>query len=270
MPRHDHIFLNDTGMTIHFSSIKKGGGTLTIPSRPNRQAHSEKLLSQFLAAQEHFQNYTPAQVAAISYNTGTYLEFEGAKQCDLVTKSLESSKQGIKLLNVRDVVTLAEDGSELVTTKATVYIPKGKENSFLRKISDFATKNTKPTEKNLNGNPKYNDFVSSIEAITAAITIAAFWIGKQNEMPTDTNKWYELWIDTSNEDFDTIKHETFAVLDSLSIRHSHENSFIQILNVWLYWFTQIARFYLISLNKEKIWLKLEDPLIRMRIFWILH
>jgi hypothetical protein len=227
MPRYDNIFLTDTGATYNFTSTTQGGGAARFPQRPSRQAHSDHLLAQFNEAQAQFQNYTPEQIAETSYNTGMYVEFSGAEQYDLITKSLEASRQGIKLLNVRDVVTQAEDGSEIITTKATVFIPAGKEQSFLKKIADFATKNTKPTEKNPNGRPKNNDLVSSIESISAAITISAFWIGRPADIPTDIPRWYELWLDTSNEDFNIVKRDTFALLDSLNISHCNEDKFIQ-------------------------------------------
>ena len=227
MPRYDNIFLTDTGATYNFTSTPKPGGTMNFPLRPNRQTHSNNLLAQFNEAKAQFQNYTPEQVAAISYNTGVYVEFSGAEQCDLVTKSLEDNRQGIKLLNVRDVVTQADDGSDVITTKATVFIPAGKEQVFIKKITAFATENTKPTEKNPEGKPKNNDLVSSIESISAAITISAFWIGRPADMPTDAPQWYELWIDTSNEDFDTVKLETFASLKSLNISHCDEDKFIE-------------------------------------------
>ena len=105
MDRHDNVFLSDTAETYDFSSTPKPGGELQIPFRTNRQSHSDKLVAQFREAQNHFNSYTPEQVAAISYNTGTYVEFVGAENCDLVTKSLEDNRQGIKLLNVRDVVS---------------------------------------------------------------------------------------------------------------------------------------------------------------------
>jgi len=227
MPRYDNIFLTDTGATYNFTSTPKPGGTMDFPQRPNRQAHSDSLLAQFNEAQTQFQNYTPEQVAAISYNTGVYVEFSGAEQCDLVTKGLEDSRQGIKLLNVRDIVTQAEDGSETITTKATVFIPAGKEQVFIKKITAFATENTKPTQKNPNGKPKNNDLVSSIESISAAIMISAFWIGRPADIPTDIPQWYELWIDTSNDDFQIVKSETFALLDSLNILHCNEDKFIE-------------------------------------------
>jgi len=222
MPRYDNIFLTDTGTTYNYSPVKGGGGKIRIPQRPNRQAHSDSLLTQFNAALTQFKNYTPEQVAAISYNMGTYVEFSGAEKCDLVTKSLESSKQGIRLLNVRDVVTKSEDGSEIITTKATVFIPTGKEQVFIKKITDFATYETKKT-----GKPKNDSLIRSIDTISDAINISSFWIGRPADMPTDTPQWYELWIDTSDENFDIVKRNTFALLDSLNISHCNEDKFIQ-------------------------------------------
>ena len=200
---------------------------MNFPQRSNRKAHSDNLLAQFNAAQAEFQKYTPEQVAAITYNTGVYVEFSGAEQCDLAIKSLENNTHKIKLLNVRDVVTQADDGSEIITTKATVFIPAGKEQVFIKKITAYATENTKPSKNNPDGKPKNNDLVSSIESISAALTISAFWIGRPADAPDDTQRWYELWIDTSNEDFDAAKSETFALLDSLNISHCNEDKFIK-------------------------------------------
>ena len=45
-------------------------------------------------------------------------------------KSLEATRQGIKLLNVREVEN---------HQKATVYVPKGKENYFIKKVEDYLT-----------------------------------------------------------------------------------------------------------------------------------
>ena len=183
MDRHDNVFLSDTTETYDFSSTPKPGGELQIPFRTNRQSHSDKLVAQFREAQNHFNSYTPEQVAAISYNTGTYVEFVGAENCDLVTKSLEDNRQGIKLLNVRDVVSAYDENHiPKITTKATVFIPTGKEDVFIKKITDFAAKQTK------SGKPKNNDLVSSIESISDAIKISSFWVGRPNEMPNETKR----------------------------------------------------------------------------------
>lgn len=210
MDRYNNVFLSDTAEIYDFSSTPKPGGELQIPFRQNRQAHSDKLIVQLHEAQNHFNSYTPEQVAAISYNTGTYVEFVGAENCDLVTKSLEDNRKGIKLLNVRDVVSeYDENHIPKIITKATVFIPTGKEDVFIKKITDFATKQTK------SGKPKNNDFVSSIESISDAIKISSFWVGSPAEMPNEMKRWYELWIDVDEEKFDVILKNTFEILNEL-------------------------------------------------------
>ena len=222
MDRHDNVFLSDTTETYDFSSTPKPGGKLQIPFRTNRQSHSDKLVAQFREAQNHFNSYTPEQVAAISYNTGTYVEFVGAENCDLVTKSLEDNRQGIKLLNVRDVVSAYDENHiPKITTKATVFIPTGKEDVFIKKITDFAAKQTK------SGKPKNNDLVSSIESISDAIKISSFWVGRPNEMPNETKRWYELWVDVDEENFDIVLQNTFNIFDALNLEHREETEYIR-------------------------------------------
>lgn len=222
MPRYDNIFLNDTVESYNFSSTPKPSGGLKIPQRSNRQEHSNTLISQLREAQKYFNEYTPQQVAAISYNTGTYVEFSGAENCDLLTKSLEDSRQGIKLLNVRDVVTQSiDDSNATIVTKATVFIPTGKEEVFIKKINEFATEQTKK------GNPKHNDLVSSIESISDAIKISAFWVGRPAEMPNDTKQWFELWIDVDENCFDETKRNAFDFLNNLNLTHRPETEFIR-------------------------------------------
>lgn len=222
MDRYDNVFLSDTAETYDFSSTPKPSGELQIPFRTNRQSHSDKLVAQFREAQNHFNSYTPEQVAAISYNTGTYVEFVGAENCDLVTKSLEDNRQGIKLLNVRDVVSeYDENHIPKITTKATVFIPTGKEDVFIKKITDFATKQTK------SGKPKNNDLVSSIESISDAIKISSFWVGRPTEMPNETKRWYELWVDVDEENFDIILQNTFNIFNDLNLEHRQETEYIR-------------------------------------------
>lgn len=210
MPRYNNVFLSDTSTTYKFTLTPKMG-TVHLPQIENRQAHSDKLISQYREAQEQFNRYTPQQVAAITYSTGTYIEFSGASNCDLITKSLEDQRQGIRLLNVRDVVNQVEDGKIQVTTHATVFIPKGKEDVFIKKLHDY-------TELTPKGKPKNNDLVSSIDSITNALKISAFWIGRSSDLPDETQKWYELWLDAPNNVNDVIE-KSFAVFDSLGLTH---------------------------------------------------
>ncbi|MEG2933905.1 MAG: S8 family peptidase [Gordonibacter sp.] len=221
MPRYDNIFLTDITDTFNFTTSPSGGAQPNIPTRRNRQVHSSNLTTQFRAAQDQFNAYTPRQVAAIAYNTGTYLEFSGANNCDLITKSLEDNRQGIKLLNVRDIVSQNEDGTSSIVTKATVFIPSGKEAVFIKKIADFATLQTKT------GKPKNNDLVSSIESISNALKISAFWVGRPSDAPSDVAQWFELWVDVKEDTFETTKNNLFSLLDNLGIAHRSEEQYIR-------------------------------------------
>lgn len=217
MPRYDNVFLSDTSTTYKFTLAPKMGA-VHLPRIENRQAHSDKLISQYREAQEQFSRYTPQQVAAITYSTGSYIEFSGASNCDLITKSLEDQRQGIRLLNVRDVVNQSEDGKTQVTTHATVFIPKGKEDVFIKKLHDY-------TELTPKGKPKNNDLVSSIDSISNALKISAFWIGRPSDLPNETQKWYELWLDVP-DNVDDVINESFTIFDRLGLTHRASNEII--------------------------------------------
>ena len=98
MTRHDNVFLNDTTQIYSFRSAPKHGAELKIPVRKDLIGHKNKLLQQFQKAQDQFKQYTPQQVAAMQYNKGTYVEFSGAENYELLVHSLEDSRQGIKSL----------------------------------------------------------------------------------------------------------------------------------------------------------------------------
>lgn len=216
MARYDNIFLTDTATAYKFTSLSQRG-SYTLPHIADRNAHSQKLIAQFNEARTQFVSYTPQQVAAMSYNNGTYVEFSGAVNCDLITKGLEDQRQGIRLLNIRDVVS--QDGSNDFITRATVFIPKGKEEVFIKKITEY----TELTEK---GNPKNNNLVSSIDSISNAIKMSAFWIGRPSEMPSENQKWFELWLDAPNNQYSEVLIETFSLFNSLNLTHRSQQEVI--------------------------------------------
>ena len=121
-------------------------------------------------------------MAAIKCKEGTYLEFTGVAEFDLAIKSLENRRQGIRLLNVRQ--------DEINNTiKATVYIPSGKENYFIKKIEDYADE----SKNNKYGTPKNNDLVSSIDDVKVAL-LDAFWTSRPEDMPNEIPIWCEIWL----------------------------------------------------------------------------
>ena len=92
---------------------------------------------------------------------GVYVEFEGAPGYELITKSLEDRRSGIRLLNVYTVQP--ENGKGQRITRATVFIPSGKQDHFLKKLNEYAEKDTPK------GTPKNAKLLQSVEDIRIAV-----------------------------------------------------------------------------------------------------
>ena len=167
-----NIFLQETRDTLPFIS-KRGRSGTTFPVRANPGAHAAFIAQKLNECRT--QNLTQRQVAAIRYKDGLYLEFSGAENCDLYTKALDNyqSKSGIRLLNI------CQDGN---VTRATVYVPAGKENYFLERAQAFSD-SLESLERNRS--PKNNDLVRSIEDVRLAV-LESFWVGKPEDMPGET------------------------------------------------------------------------------------
>lgn len=183
-----NIFLVNTETPLDYSSRPGNGGT-NFPSRSDGEKHA--MFIQQKLKDIYQQSAVQKQAAAIRYKTGTYLEFISAPGCDLALKNLEDTRQGIKLLNVREAVLNVDpsDETENKVIRATVYVPRGKEPVFLKKIDDFFD----PEKITKKGNPKNNDFVTSIEEIHLAM-LDAFWIGNIDDMPKEDSVWCEVWL----------------------------------------------------------------------------
>lgn len=132
-----HIFI--TGNVKAEKYKTKGTPVIpkTLPVR-NRASHSAKLLQQFDAIwAEKAQLQQQRGAEQIAFREGTYISFASAAGHDLITKSLEDLKQGIRLLNVKEIPV----GENQKQIRATVYIPNGKEGLFIRKIESYQSKN---------------------------------------------------------------------------------------------------------------------------------
>ena len=199
-----NIFLTNTQDVLPYVSGSKRANR-SLPIRNDPRAHAEFIRQKLNECQE--KSLSQKQVAAIRYKDGTYLEFTSAVDCDLPLKSFENRRQGIRLLSVK------EDTDS--STKATVYIPSGKESYFLQKVQAYA--DTIDGEKN----PKNNDLVRSIENVRIAV-LNSFWIGKEQDIPGTTANWCEIWlrydgnIDTDNN-IDNVDSDFQDCCSSLNI-----------------------------------------------------
>lgn len=202
-----HIFLSAIHEAIDYTS-SGGQGTTKIPNR-NRATHSERLLGEFQTIWSNIeQRASQREAISLPSREGTYLEFRSLQGQDLITKSLEHIKQGVRLLNVRNI-----GDAENKETIATVYIPRGKENFFVKKIQQYASEETE------NGTPKNNDLVRSIEQVTIAI-LESLWTDPVELIPQDDQgKWCEVWLRTIKTEEDTIVEKFLQILGSLNLQY---------------------------------------------------
>lgn len=138
MPKHnEHIFLSGNVKTEKYKA--KG---VPIPPKPlptrDRITHSQKLLNQLSAIWVKKKELDKQrQAEQIPVKSGTYLSFKSSANEELITKSLEDLRQGIRLLNVKEI-HIDENQKQTI---ATVYVPNGKEGLFVGKINSYKSKN---------------------------------------------------------------------------------------------------------------------------------
>ena len=179
-----HIFLRDSKSAIPFSP-SSGGGPPNIPQR-DRKIHSEYLTKRFeLVWKEQIEDKNKRIAASIPTKDGFYIQFKGKAGCDLVTKSLENIKKGIRLLNVK--TSQQPEGEE---TYATVYIPNGQTDYFVKKIRDYAD----PSKTTETGNYKNQPLVNSIEDVLIASQLESFWQDSNDLIPSEMDVWCEAWL----------------------------------------------------------------------------
>lgn len=199
---YSHIFLNNLAEVSAYTSTQQGGEKSRIPHR-DRIEHSQRLISALNTIWAQAQIRTSQRTAiSLPNKYGTYLEFKSQAGYDLITKSLEDVRQGVRLLNIRQ---LGEDENR--ETLATVYVPAGKENFFLRKLEQYATQQTERS-----GNPKNQKLVNSIEDIRLAI-LDSLWTDPLDLMPQENPTWCETWLYINSDS---------EIITVLSILHDYQ------------------------------------------------
>lgn len=160
MEQYEHIILPEQVRTaIEFSPRTSGGGKPQIPKR-DRAEHAARLERLFEDARTRNEKIQKDMLAvSLPARTGTYLEFAGAPASELLTKSLEDQKSGIRLLNIRTKLTAKNEEQ----TFATVYVPHGEESKFISKLNQYANEDTQF------GKPKNDNLFRSIESVNIAL-----------------------------------------------------------------------------------------------------
>lgn len=206
MSSHENLFLNDPAFAYPFTSKKQGGPKPTIFPVNDRKNHGLRIISQLEKAWKKATEVDEERTAvSLPVKNGMYLEFHSTPKYELATKRLENhrSGKGIRLMNVQ-----VEETNEGTVRKATVFIPKGKENHFLKKVNEFIEKDTGK------GKPKNEFLVANIGNIRLAV-LESFWPLSDIEwIPTENPKWCEIWL---NKDDNEIEHSFRKIAAQLQI-----------------------------------------------------
>jgi len=199
-----HILLREQPENSVFTSTRSNGGDKRIPVR-QRASHSTYLKNRLAQAWQEVDN---ERAVAHVERHGVYIEFKSDPGADLVTKSLEDMKsKKVRLLNIRTEKETVTDETtnqpkEVITTYATVFVANEKRDHFLKKIEEYAQKDTPK------GRPKHADLINSIADIRKALEIDSFWQDHKTLIPDDSPKWCEIWLSSDSNEainrFDTL------------------------------------------------------------------
>lgn len=243
MTKNKNIYLKSTAKNLNFKSRKN------LPHRhyytwPNPNKHAQELIYQLKNIQQ--------SAGVNSDQKGTYLEFLSKPGYDLSTERLENIKQGIRLRNIQKS---DEDKDDEQVTSATVFVPKGKDKHFIKKINEFKTKKTK------NGNPKNSEFVTSVANIHEAC-VEELWTGKKEEIPIN-DSYCELWLSYNGSK--NSKQNKEAIENTLqNFEEACKNSEVKICEKEIIFPERIVK--LVYANREKLstLLKFSDSIAEIR------
>lgn len=159
-----------------FTSTQGGGSSAKPGFTGDRAEHGRTLARQFEQA---------VQAPDATDTAGTYVSFESFPGLELALQSLEVQGSGEQpeLVAVKDVKTAT--GTVQI---ATVYIPNGKRDYFLKRLNNYAETAGEDKAKNA-------ALVESIALIRHA-TIRELWTDPDDDFPTDADElvWWEVWL----------------------------------------------------------------------------
>lgn len=181
--RFRHIVLPFGPESLDYAA-KPGRSTERIPHR-DRQRHSRYLRERLARA---WQDAEDERAVIHVERHGVYLEFRSDPDADLLTKSLDNVRSGVRLLNVRKEI---QDGQEV--TFATVYVPNDRRGYFTDRIERYAL------EQTASGRPRHADLVNSIADVRKALHLLSFWQDDRDLIPEDDPVWCEVWLSSDTE-----------------------------------------------------------------------
>ena len=167
MAQHPDLLIPPTGEPTRFTSPSSGPRErINLPAR-ERAEHAQNLISQLESiAPQAIARAQEQRALGLDAGLGIYLRFDSEPNFPLKFESLDLANSGIELCNVK---TLADN-----TMQATIFVPEGRLELFLRKITAYRDENTTPRSERGVARPKNQDFVESISNIRLA-ALEALW-----------------------------------------------------------------------------------------------
>ena len=196
--RLDNIFIVEKGQGLNYTPPGNRDGTKNYPPRDSRMMHGEQVKHQFEIAWKEAKSCEDRLAVSASTRGGVYLQIKGKVGYDLLTKSLEDTRQGVRLHNVQT------DEAGIIC--ATVFIPNKKQDYFIKKINKYMEQDSG------------TDVIGTIESINIAM-VEALWIGRKESIPNQIPEWCEVWITYEmNEQIDEVKADFLSLCNSLNIQ----------------------------------------------------
>ena len=157
-----------------------------LPAR-DRAQHAQNLVAKLEAIEGTAHERTEEQRAfGLDEGFGIYLTFKSDPNFELKFESLDVVRSGIELCNLK---TTADN-----RVQATVYVPDGKLDIFLNKITAYRDNMTKPRTEDGPTRPQNQDLVESIADIQLA-ALEALWTEPELPFPqADAAITWEVWL----------------------------------------------------------------------------
>ena len=145
----------------------------------------------------------------LSSEFGLILNVVSEPDYPLAFTSLENAGRGdapsIVLLNLR-----REDTPQGEVTKAAVFVPFGQLKVLIKKVEDYATKNSKDRKGNVTG-PRNEALLANIGFISVA-AFEALWTDPEQAPAPDALAWFEFWIRRDDERWESQLQQQFSAL----------------------------------------------------------
>lgn len=212
-----HLFLDAVARNQDYTSPLSGRNNLEFPERSDRNGQADFVKNGLDAAWKNSAQAREArQAVALPTRNGTYIQFDGAVGFDLQTKSLDLRRSGIRLLTVSEDKPDGDGDNAGSVTKATIYVPAGKERVLLQTIERYRTEN------NRYGNPKSQGLIEGIDNIREAI-VESFWRDSIELLPAAVQpEWCEVWLRFSDDPNNVVsRFQSICVQLEIEVKEGH-------------------------------------------------